>query len=157
MNKTQPCTSLALSHSLIGMDKNSVSCLYKLDIFHLLVPSGELKIISRLDLFNFFFTSAYFQGVTIPSAFSPRGAAAKGRWLKMYSFLNPPNGVIVIRHFSSCFNSSENQQMLAHVLLIYRGKKTEWHFFHCLTQYGEVALFARLKSARDDIQLLVLI
>lgn len=47
--------------------------------------------------------------------------------------------------------------MLAPLLLIYRGKKTEWHFFHCLTQYGEVALFAQMKSARDDIQLLVLI
>lgn len=37
------------------------------------------------------------------------------------------------------------------------GKKTEWHFFHCLTQYGEVARFARVKSASDDIQLLLLI
>lgn len=46
--------------------------------------------------------------------------------------------------------------MLAPVLLIYR-EKTEWHFFHCLTEYGQVALFARLERARDDIQLLVLI
>lgn len=46
--------------------------------------------------------------------------------------------------------------MLAPVLLIY-GEKTEWHFFHCLTEYGQVALFARVKSARDDIQLLLLI
>lgn len=38
-----------------------------------------------------------------------------------------------------------------------RGKKTEWHFFHCLTQYGEVARFVWLKSASGDIQLLLLI
>lgn len=31
--------------SLIGLGKNSVSCLYKLKIVHLLVPSDELKII----------------------------------------------------------------------------------------------------------------
>lgn len=34
-----------LSLSLIGMDKKSVTCLYKLRIFHFLVPSGQLKII----------------------------------------------------------------------------------------------------------------
>lgn len=43
--------------------------------------------------------------------------------------------------------------MLAPVLLIY-GEKAEWHFFHCLPEYGQVA---RVKSARDDIQLRVLI
>lgn len=78
------------------------------------------------------------------------------RYILSFFFLSLPNGVIVIRHFSSCFNSSENRQMLAPVLLIY-GEKTEWHFFHCLTEYGQVTLFARVKSARDDIQLLVLI
>lgn len=40
---SSPASSLSLS--LIGMDKNSVTCLYKLHIFHFLVPSGRLKII----------------------------------------------------------------------------------------------------------------
>lgn len=37
------------------------------------------------------------------------------------------------------------------------GGETEWHFFHCLTQYGEVARFVWLKSASGDIHPLLLI
>lgn len=129
MNKTQPCTSLALSRSLIGMDKNSVSCLYKLDIFHLLVPSGESEIISRTDLFNFFLRLLIFKVSPSRVLFHRGVQRPRADGLRCLLFLNPPNGVIVIRHFSSCFNSSENQQMLAPVLLIYRGKKQSGIFF----------------------------
>lgn len=123
--------------------------------FHLLVLSGKLKIVSHqicLILYICLFSKCHFWA----ERFVTEGNGGSG--LKIYSlslsFLSLPNSVIVIRHFRSCFNSSENRQMLAPVLLIYGEKKTEWHFFHCLTEYGQVA---RVKSARDDIQLLVLI
>lgn len=47
VNTRMTATFLAslLSISLIGMDEKSVTCQYKLRIFHFLVPSGQLPII----------------------------------------------------------------------------------------------------------------
>lgn len=70
--------------------------------------------------------------------------------LRYILFKPPPNGVIVIRCLSACFTALRTSRCWHKFFSV---KKPEWHFFHCLTQYGEVARFAREKSAKDDIHL----
>lgn len=83
--------------------QNSLRCLYKLHIFHLLVPSSQLKIVPPFWTCLIFYI-CLFSMCHCAESFLTGRAAVRRRMAWDIVFFNPlSNGVIVIKTFQPLF------------------------------------------------------
>lgn len=89
----------SLSHSLIGMDKILLSVYIDYTFFIFSYQAASWRLFPLLDLFNFLHLLIFNVSLCLELSHWQRSRG----WLEIYSFLNPSNGVIVIRTFQPLF------------------------------------------------------